>query len=94
MPDIMDPALKPETDREHPVAAWIGIVAILLAILLILWARIEIHGTHDLERTLSADEPRTAMERRKPSPDADKGVRSTEVDDAVATGRWVTGFSP
>lgn len=90
----MDPALKPEIDREHPIAAWVGIVAILIAILLILWARIEIHGTHDLEQTLSAEEPRNGPERLKPSPAADKGARGSEVEDAVATGRWATGFSP
>jgi hypothetical protein len=95
MPSVMDPGLKPETDREHPVAAWVGIVAILVAILLILWARIEIHGTRDLERTLSADEPCNGTERRKPSPAADKkAARDSEVDDAVATGRWATGFHP
>jgi hypothetical protein len=94
MHEAMDPALKPETDREHPVAAWIGIVAILVAILLILWARIEIHGTHDLERTLSVDDPGAGAERRKPSPAADKGARDSEVDKAVAAGRWATGFTP
>jgi hypothetical protein len=90
----MDPALKPGVDREHPVAAWIGIAAILVAILLILWARIEIHGTHDLERTLSAGDSGSGVERRKPSPAADKAARDSDVEDAVATGRWATGFSP
>ena len=90
----MDPASKPETDREHPVAAWVGIIAILIAIVLILWARVEIHGTRDLEQTLSAEEPRNGPERRKPSPPADKGARDSGVDEAVATGRWATGFSP
>ncbi|MDH4095898.1 MAG: hypothetical protein OEV81_14070 [Betaproteobacteria bacterium] len=90
----MDPVLKPGTEREHPVAAWIGIAAVLVAILLILWARVEIHGTHDLEQTLSADDPGMGAERRKPSPAADKGARDSDVEDAVATGRWATGFSP
>ena len=94
MHGAMDPALKPGADREHPVAAWTGIAAILMAILLILWARIEIHGTHDLERTLSADDAGTGAERRKPSPAADKSARESDVDEAVATGRWATGFSP
>ena len=34
--------------HEHPVIAWIAIVAIVAAILLIAWVRLEIHGTDDL----------------------------------------------
>ena len=90
----MAPALRTDTDPEHPVAAWIGIAAVAIAILLILWARIEVHGTHDLKQALSADEPSPSAHKRKPSPDADKAGRATEVDDAVAAGRWAAGFSP
>lgn len=83
----MAPALKPDTHREHPVIAWLGILAVALSILLILWARYEVHGTHDLESALADAPP-------KPSPDADRTPPRPEVDDAVAAGRWAAGFSP
>jgi hypothetical protein len=83
----MAPALKPDAPQEHPVIAWLGILAVALAILLILWARYEVHGTHDLESAL-AETP------AKPSPDADRETARKEVDDAVAAGRWAAGFSP
>lgn len=83
----MAPTLKPDPHREHPVIAWLGIFAVALSILLILWARYEIHGTHDLESALAEAPP-------KPSPDADRTPPRPEVDDAVAAGRWAAGFSP
>jgi hypothetical protein len=89
----MAPALKHESNGEHPVVAWVGILAVLLAILLILWARFEVHGTRDLEAALSQSPPRPAAARQKPSPEADKAKGKSEVDDAVAAGRWATGFS-
>ena len=90
----MAPALRPESNGEHPVAAWVGIAAVVTAILLILWARIEVHGTHDLEQALSAGAPKPAAPKRKPSPGTDRADKSAEVDDAVAAGRWAGGFSP
>jgi len=90
----MAPTLKPDSDREHPVAAWAGIVAIAVAILLILWARIAVHGTHDLEQTLATGDAKPAAHKRKPSPDADKERSDSSIDEAVAAGRWAAGFSP
>lgn len=90
----MTPALKTDIDTEHPVIAWAGIAAVLGAILLILWARFEVHGTHDLKSTLAADVPKPAAGRLKPSPGADRGAREQDVDEAVAAGRWAAGFSP
>jgi hypothetical protein len=70
-------------DPEHPVVAIVAIIAIVAAILLIAWARLEVHGTEDIEAAIS-DAPtvdyRPAEER--------------EVDAAVTTGRFATGFSP
>lgn len=83
----MAPALKPDTHREHPVIAWLGILAVALSILLILWARYEVHGTHDLESALAETPP-------KPSPHADSKPQRADIDDAVAAGRWAAGFSP
>lgn len=89
----MAPALKQEPNGEHPVVAWVGILAVLLATLLIVWARFEVHGTRDLEAALSQSHPRPAAARPKPSPGADEAKANTEVDDAVAAGRWATGFA-
>jgi hypothetical protein len=91
----MAPALKPDSNGEHPVAAWLGIAAIAIAILWILWARVAVHGTHDLEQTLSTGAAKPAAHKRKPSPDADKAKKASEIDEAVAAGRWAAGgFSP
>jgi hypothetical protein len=90
----MAPALKPGSDHEHPVVAWAGICAVLGAILLISWARFEVHGTHDLKATLGSDDPKPAAHRHKASPGADRQKRESEVEDAVAAGRWAAGFSP
>lgn len=90
----MSSALKPQFEHEHPLIAWAGIVAVLAAILLILWARFEVHGTHDLKSTLAADEPKPAAQPEKPSPAADRPARDAELDEAVAAGRWAAGFSP
>lgn len=84
----MAPAHKPESGSEHPIIAWAGIVAVLAASLLILWARVEVHGTRDLESALNPEQARGASRR------ADRKDTGSEVDDAVATGRWAAGFSP
>jgi hypothetical protein len=85
----MTPTLKPDSNREHPLIAWAGILAVAVAILLIVWARFEVHGTQDLQEALSQDSAAP-----QPSSEADKSPREKEVDDAVAAGRWATGFSP
>ena len=90
----MAPALKPGPEHEHPVIAWAGILAVLAAMLLILWARIEVHGTRDLEAALSGSKAHTAPGRHKPSPEADRSSEEVELDEAVAAGRWAAGFSP
>lgn len=90
----MAPVLKPEFEDEHPVIAWLGILAVLAAIVLILWARFEVHGTRDLESTLAADDAKPPAQRREPSPGADGRASDSEVDEAVAAGRWAAGFSP
>lgn len=89
----MTSTLKPQPNGEHPVIAWAGILAVVLAILLILWARFEVHGTQDLEDALSLDAAPAPAAKPKPSAEADKS-RDSKVDEAVATGRWATGFSP
>jgi len=90
----MTSALKPQSNGEHPVVAWAGILAVVVAILLILWARFEVHGTQDLEQALLQDAAAPATAKPKPSPGADKSSRDAKIEEAVATGRWATGFSP
>ncbi len=90
----MGPALKPDADREHPVVAWAGILAILAAILLIAWAGVAVHGTADLEAALSDDEPGAASTPRESPPQGDRERREQELEKAVAAGRWAGGFSP
>ena len=90
----MAPALEPVSDREHPVIAWTGILAMLAAILLISWARIEVHGTGDLEAALSESDAKAAPAQPKPSPEGDRAKHENALEKAVAAGRWAAGFSP
>jgi hypothetical protein len=78
--------------HEHPVVAVIAIISILAAILLITWARLEVHGTGDIEEALI--EPVVQAELGavlKPEP---KPEEEREVDAAVTSSRFATGFSP
>jgi hypothetical protein len=75
----------PAPDKEHPVVAVIAIIAILAAMLLIAWGGIEVHGTRNIEAVLAEPlevqiEPKSADEQ--------------ELDAAVTSSRFATGFSP
>ncbi len=76
--------LPPPPNGEHPVVAVVAVIAIIAAILLITWARVAVHGTADLEATVT-EEP------VKPKPQND---REREVDEAVTANRFATGLSP
>jgi hypothetical protein len=76
--------------HEHPVVAVIAIIAIAAAIFLIAWAGLELHGTQDLEAALS--EPQTEGDVL-PKPD-NRPNEEREVDHAVTSSRFATGFSP
>lgn len=89
----MTSTLRPQPNGEHPIIAWAGILAVVVAILLILWARFEVHGTQDLEEALSHDAAPAPGTKPKPSPEADKS-HGAKVEEAVAAGRWAAGFSP
>ncbi|HZN87152.1 MAG TPA: hypothetical protein VFB53_10265 [Burkholderiales bacterium] len=90
----MAPSLDPHTGHEHPLVAWTSILAILAAILLISWARIEVHGTGDLEAALTAGDADAASAWRNLSPERDRTPHEKAVDKALAAGRWAAGFSP
>jgi hypothetical protein len=82
----------PDPQPEHPITAIIAVIAILVAILLITWARIEVHGTGDLEEALLEPQalPGVAV---LPAKDI-KTSQEREVDAAVTSSRFATGLSP
>jgi hypothetical protein len=69
---------KHPANREHPVTAALAILAIVLAILLIAWARVEVHGTQDLEALV---EEQPVVSNTGPA------------ENEAASSRWATGFS-
>ena len=75
----------PGPDKEHPVVAVIAILAIIAAMLVIAWARIEVHGTGDIEAVLA--EPVEVQVHTTTS-------EEREVDAAVTSSRFATGLSP
>ena len=79
--------ITPEPEREHPVIAWLAVAAIVLVSLLITWARIEVHGTGDLEAALY-EEP----EANAPHQGDAAAQEARAVDEALATSRWVSAF--
>lgn len=82
----------PRPDKEHPVVAIIAIIAIIAAIVLIAWARVAVHGTDDIEAAL-AELPALGDLPVAPKPDM-KSDEEREVDAAVTSSRFATGFSP
>jgi hypothetical protein len=88
------PHPEPAPEEEHPVVAWMAVVAIVVAILFIAWARVAVHGTGDLEAALS-DEAASPEERAaQASAQRDRTAPHEQVEDAVAASRWASGFSP
>jgi hypothetical protein len=73
---------QPPND-EHPVIAVLAVIAIVAAIILITWARFEVHGTDDIAAALTEDGPieMQADDQR-------------ELDAAVTSNRFATGVSP
>ena len=69
---------SPKPGGEHPITAVMAIVAILVAILLIAWARVEVHGTEDLQALV---EEQTPVSNTGPA------------ENEAASSRWATGFS-
>ena len=67
-------------DKPHPVVGRVAVGAIIFAMLAIVWAKVEILGTRDIERTLTEE-------------DATLGQMCVDRLSAVAFNRWATGFS-
>lgn len=72
----------PAPDGEHPVTAILAVLAMLLAIFLIAWARVEVHGTEDLEALMD--------DRVAPHSTMSNGGAA---ENQAASSRWATGFS-
>lgn len=85
---------EPQADQEHPVVAWIAVIAIVAAILAIAWARVAVHGTHDLEAALSDDPASAAARAAQVSAQHDRTEQDAQVEDAVTASRWASAFSP
>jgi len=77
--------------NEHPVVAVIAIIAIVAAMLLIAWARLAIHGTDEIEAVFEA--PVQGDLPLAPRHDA-RPVEEREIEAAVTSSRFATGFSP
>lgn len=81
----------PSPDGEHPVSAVLAVIAIVLAFVLITWARFAVHGADDIEAALAA--PPAAGEPALVRVDA-KTEEERVVDAAVTANRFATGLSP
>ena len=79
-------------DKEHPVVAILAVIAIVAAMLLIGLARVAVHGTEDLQQAL-ADPVVSDLAVVPPQPDTIP-QEEREVDAAVTSSRFATGFSP
>ena len=79
-------------DKEHPLVSIISVIAIVAAILLIGLARVAVHGTEDLQQAL-ADPVVSDLVVVPPQPDTIP-QEEREVDAAVTSSRFATGFSP
>ena len=79
-------------DKEHPVVAILAVIAIVAAMLLIGLARVAVHGTEDLQQAL-ADPVVSDLVVVPPQPDTIP-QEEREVDAAVTSSRFATGFSP
>jgi hypothetical protein len=82
----------PNGKNEHPVVAIIAIIAIVAAMLLIAWVRLEVHGTDDIEAALTEELAQGDLPVA-PKPDL-KPDEERELDAAVTSSRFATGFSP
>lgn len=79
-------------DKEHPVVAILAVIAIAAAMLLIGLARVAVHGTQDLQQALA--DPVVSDLAVVPSQPDTIPQEEREVDAAVTSSRFATGFSP
>jgi hypothetical protein len=74
------PATGGNPDQTHPFVGRAAVVAMIAAMLAIVWAKVEVLGTRDIERTLGEEEA---------------SLTQVCIDrlEALAFNRWATGFS-
>jgi hypothetical protein len=74
------PAAAGSIDQPHPYIGRAAVFAIVASMLAIVWAKVEVLGTRDIERALG---------------DEDASLTQVCIDriEAVALNRWATGFS-
>lgn len=77
-------------EPEHPIVAWIGLAAIVVAIIVIVWARFELRGTSEIESALTP--PPHAVNSIAKQKNG-KAEQRSEAEAAAAKSRWATGFS-
>ena len=83
----------PGPNGEHPVIAVLALIAIVAAIVLIAWVRLEVHGTGDIEAALTEEVEAGDMPLLPPPSPMTQEER--KVDEAVTSGRFATGgFAP
>jgi hypothetical protein len=73
----------PPPNGEHPIVAVLAVLAIIAAILLITWARFEVHGSGDIQAALDEE-----------APSVQKPAEERELDEHVTANRFATGLSP
>ena len=78
--DFESAAQYADREKPHPLVGRAAIAAIIFSMLAIVWAKVEILGTRDIERTLTEEE-------------ATLGQLCVDRLEAVAFNRWATGFS-
>lgn len=76
-------AQPPPPNGEHPIIAVLAVLAIIVAILLITWARFEVHGSDDIQAALDEE-----------APSVQKPPEERELDEHVTANRFATGLSP
>ncbi|MGH8740050.1 MAG: hypothetical protein ACREUN_04010 [Burkholderiales bacterium] len=79
--DFQEP--PPPPNGEHPIIAVLAVLAIIAAILLITWARFEVHGSDDIQAALDEE-----------APSVQKPAEERQLDEHVTANRFATGLSP
>ena len=89
--------LRPPPDHshepEHPVVAWVGLIAIALAVLLIVWVRFEVRGTAEVKSVFSAEPVESQQASRSAAKTDEEGGKRGAAESAAVKSRWATGFS-
>jgi hypothetical protein len=64
-------------EPEHPVVAWAGLVAIVLAVLLIVWARLAVRGAEESEPVMESGATAAQFDSAAKNPAGENGGRKS-----------------